>query len=89
MFMYVLGIHVCVHVCTSLRLYMYVHVLDIYSYMCVYIYTCVCVCVFIYRYVCMYEYILEKEMATHSSVLARQIPWTEMPDAWQGIKSWT
>ena len=32
---------------------------------------------------------LEKEMATHSSVLARQIPWTEMPDAWQGIKSWT
>ena len=32
---------------------------------------------------------LEKEMATHYSVIARQIPLTEMTDAWQGIKSWT
>ena len=26
---------------------------------------------------------LEKEMATHSFVLAWRIPWAEMPDAWQ------
>ena len=38
-----------------------------------------CVCVFIYRYVCMYEYILEKEMATHSSVLAWRILGTGEP----------
>ena len=56
MFMYVLGIHVCVHVCTSLRLYMYVHVLDIYRYMCIYMCVCVCVCVFTGMYVCMNIY---------------------------------
>ena len=26
------------------------------------------------------EYFLEKEMATHSSILAWEIPWTEEPD---------
>ena len=33
---------------------------------------------------------LEKEMATHSSVLAWEIPWTEEPDGLQsvGYKSW-
>ena len=35
---------------------------------------------------------LEKEMATHSSVLAWKIPWTEEPDGLQSMgsqKSWT
>ena len=29
-----------------------------------------------------WEYPLEKEMATHSSILAWKIPWTEMPDGY-------
>ena len=29
------------------------------------------------------EDLLEKEMATHSSILAWEIPWTEEPAAWQ------
>ena len=34
---------------------------------------------------------LEKEMATHSSILAQRIPWTEEPDRLQsmGLESWT
>ena len=34
---------------------------------------------------------LEKEMATHASVLAWEIPWTEEPDGLQsmGSQSWT
>ena len=35
---------------------------------------------------------LEKEMATHSSILAWEIPWTEEPDGLQSMgsqKSWT
>ena len=35
---------------------------------------------------------LEKEMATHSSILARRIPWTEEPGGLQSMgskKSWT
>ena len=35
---------------------------------------------------------LEKEMATHSSILAREIPWTEEPGRLQSMgsqKSWT
>ena len=35
---------------------------------------------------------LEKEMATHSSILAWKIPWTEEPDGLQSMwsqKSWT
>ena len=33
----------------------------------------------------------EKEMATHSSILAWEIPWTEEPDGLQsmGSQSWT
>ena len=31
------------------------------------------------------EYPLEKEMATHSSILARKIPWTEEPSGLQSI----
>ena len=33
---------------------------------------------------------LEKEMATHSSILAWKIPWTEEPDRLQsmGLQSW-
>ena len=30
---------------------------------------------------------LEKEMATHSSILARKIPWTEEPGRLQSIES--
>ena len=30
-------------------------------------------------------YIVEKEMATHSSILARRIPWTEKPGRLQSI----
>ena len=29
---------------------------------------------------------LEKEMATHSSILARKIPWTEEPGALQSMR---
>ena len=36
---------------------------------------------------------LEKEMATHSSILAQRIPWTEEPDGLHTVygvaKSWT
>ena len=33
---------------------------------------------------------LEKEVATHSSILAWEIPWTEEPGGVQGFaKSWT
>ena len=34
---------------------------------------------------------LEKEMATHSIILAWKIPWTEEPDRLQsmGLQSWT
>ena len=35
---------------------------------------------------------LEKEMATYSSILAWEIPWTEMPSGLQSLgsqKSWT
>ena len=37
------------------------------------------------------EGLLEKEMATHSSILAWEIPWTEEPDGLQctGSQSWT
>ena len=33
------------------------------------------------------EGLLEKEMATHSSILARRIPWTEEPDRQQSMGS--
>ena len=49
-----------------------------FTYTYIYTYVCVCVCVYIYIYV--YIYIsLEKEMVTHSSILALKIPWTEGP----------
>ena len=38
------------------------------------------------------EYPLEKEMATHSSILAWEIPWTEEPGGLQSMgsqKNWT
>ena len=31
--------------------------------------------------------LLEKEIATHSSILARKIPWTEEPDRLQSMGS--
>ena len=33
------------------------------------------------------EDVLEKEMATHSSILAWKIPWTEKTDSLQSIES--
>ena len=33
------------------------------------------------------EDVLEKEMATHSSILAWAIPWTEVPDGLQSLGS--
>ena len=33
------------------------------------------------------EYLLEKEMATHSSILAWRIPWTEEPGGLQSMES--
>ena len=33
------------------------------------------------------EYLLEKEMATHSSILAWRIPWTEQPGGPQSMRS--
>ena len=34
-----------------------------------------------------WEDLLEKEMATHSSILARKIPWTEEPGRLQSMGS--
>ena len=34
-----------------------------------------------------WEYPLEEEMATHSSILAWEIPWTEEPEGLQSIGS--
>ena len=34
-----------------------------------------------------WEDLLEKEMATHSSILAREIPWTEEPGRLQSMVS--
>ena len=36
-------------------------------------------CINIYIYIYLKEYILEKKMATHSSILAWKIPWTAEP----------
>ena len=33
------------------------------------------------------EDLLEKEMATHSSILAWEVPWTEEPDGLQSVGS--
>ena len=33
------------------------------------------------------EYFLEKEMATHSSILAWEIPWTEEPGGLESVGS--
>ena len=41
----------------------------------------------IYIHIDMYTYILEKEMATHSSTLAWKIPWTEKPARLQSMGS--
>ena len=37
--------------------------------------------------ICMLKYNMEKEMATHSSVLAWRIPWTEKPGTLQSMGS--
>ena len=37
--------------------------------------------------VVVYGCALEKEMATHASILARRIPWTEEPDRVQSMES--
>ena len=51
----------------------------------IYIYIYMYVCVYIYIYISMYRYI--KEMATHSRILAWEIPWTEESDRLQSIGS--
>ena len=56
--------------------------IGIYVCVCIYIYVCMCVCVC----VCTYVY-MEKEMATHSSVLAWRIPWMEDPGGLQSMGS--
>ena len=43
-------------------------------------------------YIYIHTYMLEEEMATHSSILSRKIPWTEEPGGLQSMgvaKSWT
>ena len=34
-----------------------------------------------------WKYLLEKEMATHSSILAWRLPWTEEPGGLQSLQS--
>ena len=41
---------------------------------------CVCMCIYIH----LYKYMV-KEMATDSSILAWEIPWTEEPDGLQSM----
>ena len=38
-------------------------------------------------FIVIYNYKLEKEMATHSSILALEIPWTEEPGGLQSMGS--
>ena len=45
-----------------------------------FVHTCTHTYVYMHTYICIYAYILEKEMATHSSVLAWRIPGTGEPD---------
>ena len=47
---------------------------------------CACVCVYVYIYILNCS-LLEKEMATHSSILAWKIPWTEEPSGLQSMGS--
>ena len=55
---------------------MYVHMhIDINRHL--YIYTHICTCLYIFIHIYINIYILEKGMATHSSILAWRIPWTE------------
>ena len=62
---------------------MYAKYMYIYIYVYVYMYVHVCMCMYVY----MYMYVLEKEMATHSSVLAWRIQWTEKPGRLQSMGS--
>ena len=56
------------------------------TYICVYIWMYVCVCIYIY--ICITTLlILEKVMATHSSVPAWRIPWTEQPGGLRSMGS--
>ena len=64
--------HICI--CIYVFICIYLHV---YLYVCV----CVCVCV------CVYIHIQEKEMATHSSILAWRIPGTEEPGGLPSMES--
>ena len=45
------------------------------------------VCVLVYILIHIYVYILEKEMATHSSILSWEISWTEEPGGLQSMES--
>ena len=61
---------------------MYAKYMYIYIYVYVYMYVHVCMCMYVY----MYMYVLEKEMATHSSILTWEIPWTEEPGGIQSME---
>ena len=41
------------------------------------------ICIFVHTYTHTYLYILEKEMMTHSSIIAWEIPWPEEPGGLQ------
>ena len=42
---------------------------------------------YMYIYIYIYEYLLEKKMVIHSSILAWRIPWTEEPGGLQSMVS--
>ena len=52
--------------------------------MCIYMYIYIYIYIYIDRYTI---YILEKEIATHSSILAWENPWTEEPGVLQFMGS--
>ena len=58
----------------------YLHVcLFVYVFLCVFVCVSVSACVSLTSYACFYVSLCKKAMATHSSTLAWQIPWTEEP----------
>ena len=64
-----------------MNIYMYIFV-NTYIHTHTHIHVCVCVYIYIYIYI-----FLGDSMATHSSILAWRIPWTEEPGRLQSIVS--
>ena len=73
---------------TGLGIYSYFFMVEMYSimyvYPIVYPFTCASTINFFFWSWLLY---MEKEMATHSSVLAWRIPWTEKPGRLQSVGS--